>query len=350
MRRLVQLLLIAGLIVSLAWTAPAPRPVLDVADPATITATPVPLDPGDPAHVRVGALTFLGGMELTSPDAAFGGYSSLLVGGGDFTLLSDGGNLAWFRLAPGLRVEGARFGDLPAGPGNPRHKYNRDSESMTVDPATGRVWVGFEHRNAIFRYAPGFTAGEGGVAPAPMRGWSDNGGPESLVRLRDGRFLTIAETDRRPHSGGARNALIFATDPVAAPDRWIRFGYIPPNGFDPSDAAQLPDGRILVLNRRFALPFRWSAALTLIDLKDARPGAILTGTEIARLEAPLSVDNFEGLAIRREHGTTVLWLVSDDNLFQLQRTLLFKFRLDLPQTPPARVPGGKRAGNKQSGG
>jgi len=327
-RRWVRFAMIAVLALLPTWSGPAHRPVLGpVAD---IKAWPVAFDPGDPAHRTQGALTFLGGMELTSDDPAFGGFSSLKVGGGKFTLLSDGGNIAMFRLYPGLKIKHALFGDLPGGPGRGWFKSDRDSESMTADPATGQIWVGFEHRNAIGRYAAGFTRIEAGRSPRVMRNWSDNGGAESLVRLRDGRFLTIAETDRRLDGSDARNAILFAGDPVEQPDRWVRFGYVPPEGFDPSDAAELPDGRILVLNRRLDLPFRWRVALTVIDLKQAKPGAILRGTEIARLESPLSVDNFEGVAVTREGPATIVWLVSDDNLFVLQRTLLMKFRLDLP--------------------
>jgi len=91
----------------------------------------------------------------------------------------------------------------------------------------------------------------------------------------------------------------------------------------------MPDGRVLILNRKLALPFSWSAVLTLIDPRDIRPGVTIRGREIARLAPPLTVDNFEGLAITREHGATMLWMVSDDNLLILQQTLLMKFRLDL---------------------
>jgi hypothetical protein len=69
--------------------------------------------------------------------------------------------------------------------------------------------------------------------------------------------------------------------------------------------------------------------LTLIDPRRIRTGMTIRGREIARLAPPLTVDNFEGLAITREHGATMLWMVSDDNLLFLQRTLLMKFRLDL---------------------
>lgn len=57
----------------------------------TVHATRVPLEPGDHARRRVGRLTFMGGVRLTSPDAAFGGFSALAVTGDRVTLLSDGG-------------------------------------------------------------------------------------------------------------------------------------------------------------------------------------------------------------------------------------------------------------------
>ena len=271
---------------------------------------------------------------MSSRDGAFGGFSSLSVAGDRFTLLSDGGNIVRFRLDAGFRVSEPWFGDLPAGPGRGWDKSDRDSESMAVDPASGRVWVGFERANQIWRYSPGLALPAARAAPPAMAGWMDNGGAESMVRLHDGRFLVIAETDVRPGTGGARNALLFAGDPVARPDMGVGFGYLPPPGYDPSDAVELPDGRVIVLNRKLAMPLAWSAILTLIDRRAMTQGAIVRGREIARLAPPLTVDNFEGLAVTREGGATILWIVSDDNLFLLQRTLLLKFRLDLAHLPP----------------
>ena len=49
---------------------------------------------------------------------------------------------------------------------------------------------------------------------------------------------------------------------------------------------------------------------------------------LATLERPLTVDNFEGLACRPGAGAeTLLYLVSDDNFSQDQRTLLLMFSL-----------------------
>jgi hypothetical protein len=308
------------------WSGTPERPMLG-AD-ADLTATPVLLDPANPARVKVGALTFLGGVDLTSRDLAFGGYSSMTIDHGLFTLLSDGGTIVRFRLDDRFRLSARQFGDLPIGPGTGWRKEDRDSESMTLDRVTGQAWVGYERVNQIWRYSPGLTQPARMVAPKPMADWSENGGAESMVRLRDGRFLVIAETSRRLPSQ-ARSALIFDRDPVEKPLRGFEFGYLPPDGYDPSDATQLPDGRVLILNRKLAFPFAWNAVLTMIDPQRIRPGITIRGREIARLAPPLTVDNFEGLAVTRENGATIVWMVSDDNLLILQRTLLMKFRLDL---------------------
>lgn len=312
-------------------------------DDTRITVRPVPLNPDDPTQRRVGALTFLGGIALSSADGAFGGFSSITVRGDRFTLLSDGGNIVRFRMGPEFAISDVRFSELPAGPEWGWSKKERDSESMTTDPA-GNIWVGFERYNMIWRYGPDFTLPAKGARPSSMREWPENGGAESMVRLHDGRFVVIGETARPPHHRDLRTMLIYDRDPVAAPRRGMILSYKPPaGGFDPSDATQLPDGRLLVLNRDFSLPFRWSAVITLLDLKDARPGAVLEGREVARFEAPLTVDNYEGLAITREGGATILWMVSDDNQMILERSLLLKFRLNLDQIPTARAPEGTQA-------
>lgn len=305
------------------------RPILGrVAD---LTAMPVPLDPGDPARRRAGRLTLLGGVALTSRDPAFGGFSSMRVANGRITLLSDMGTVVSFRLAPGGRIEAPRFSNLPAGPGRGWEKADRDSESMTTDPATGRIWVGFESWNQIWRYAPGFARAQRWIAPPAMADWPIAGGAESLVRLHDGHFVVFSETDRLP-GAHARTALWFDGDPTVSPGTGFVFGYRPPRHYDPSDAVELPDGDLLVLNRRFRLPYDFTARLTIVRRADIRPGAVVTGTEIARFAAPLIHDNFEALAVTREHGATIVWMASDDNQSILQRSLLLKFRLE-PAAP-----------------
>ncbi|WP_293874895.1 MULTISPECIES: esterase-like activity of phytase family protein [unclassified Sphingomonas] len=308
-------------------------------DRPQLVATRVDLDPADPRHVRLGALTYLGGVRLRSVDPAFGGYSALAVvpqpDGNRFTMLSDGGNVVSFTMGADWAPRRIRFRNLPAGPGTGWEKRDRDSESMAVDPATGRIWVGFERYNAIWRYAPGFARAEAQRQPAGMASWPANGGPESMARLPDGRFVVIGEErhvpTRRWRGSEAerlqsREALIFPGDPIAT--RSLPFAYLPAPRFDPADVTALPDGDLLVLDRAFRLPYRFSNRLSLIPAAAIRPGAQLRGTWLATLDAPLIHDNFEGLATTQEEGTTIVWMVSDDNQSLLQRTLLLKFRLD----------------------
>jgi hypothetical protein len=304
------------------------RPVLG--PEPQMRAEPVPLDWWHPERRRVGALTYLGGLRLTSRDPAFGGFSAMRVLGDRFTLLSDGGNLVHFRMGADLRPRDVSFADLP-GPGSGAFKKYRDAESLAWDPATGRSWVGFENRNVIWRYDAALARADGRVAPPAMADWSVAGGAETMVRLRDGRFLVISETARPRGRPEARIALAFDRDPVETRRPPLRFAYVPPPGYDPTDAAELPDGRLLVLNRRLSLPGLFTAKLVLVDLRGVRAGALVRGSEIASFERPLVHDNFEALAVTREGADIIVWIASDNNDELWQRSLLLKFRLETGQ-------------------
>lgn len=297
---------------------------------ARFAVEPVSLYPASPMKRRLGALIFERGYRLTSPDPTFGGFSSLMVDGDRFTLLSDGGNIVRFRLSGDGRLSGRQFAELTQGPGTGWEKSDRDSESMTRDPVTGHVWVGFENHNAIWAYQSDLRRVLRHAEPAVMRHWPSNGGPEALARLRDGRFIVLGETaywprgQRRDHAG-----VMFEGDPTRRNRRGYRFGYRPPADFKPTDVAALPDGRLVVLNRRFGWPAGFSAALTLIDPNRITPGSVASGTEIARFEPPSRADNFEGIAVVQEKsGATSFWIVADDNQMPFQQSLLLKFRLD----------------------
>ncbi|MBB5699015.1 esterase-like activity of phytase family protein [Sphingomonas yantingensis] len=293
----------------------------------TVRGERVDLYPGNPARRRIGALTFLDGIILKETGRGIGGYSALVVAGTRITTISDGGTVLAFDWLGGERLANVRYASLTDGPGRGWSKLDRDTESLARDPATGTMWVGYERANAIWRYTPDLSHATGHVAPSAMSRWEDNGGPESLVKLADGRFLTIAETpaDAGP---GLRHGIVFSGDPVVRGTRQFAFSYRPPAGTHPSDATELPDGRILVLNRGVALPHGLYNILTVIDRDAIRPGAVVSGREVARLEAPAIHDNFEGIAATQDRGHTILWLISDDNQFFLQRTLLLKFQLD----------------------
>jgi hypothetical protein len=209
------------------------------------------------------------------------------------------------------------------GPGSIDVKGDRDSESMIVHG--GRAWIGFERSNAVWRYRLGDWRSQAHAAPPEMRKWRSNRGSEAMLRLPDGRFLVFSEG-----GGGESPVLLFEGDPAVPGTKAAMLRYRPPQGYRITDAALLPGGRLLFLNRRVALlEGIFSARLTMTKLPRLEPGGLLEGEEVATLRKPLTVDNMEALSVTREGGRTIVWIASDDNFNPLlQRTLLLKFALE----------------------
>jgi hypothetical protein len=205
----------------------------------------VPLDAERPERRRLGALTYLGSWSIRSDDPRFGGISAMHVADGELIALSDAGWLIRFGLRPGHGTASIR--PLPAGPGNGLSKKDRDAESLVV--ADGSAWIGFEDSNQIWRYDLASWRATASATPPAMRRWSANSGAEAMLRLPDGRFLVFSEG--RGFRAGATELLLFAGDPAVQGTRAARLGYRPPRGYRITDAARLPDGRLLFLNRRF---------------------------------------------------------------------------------------------------
>lgn len=298
---------------------PQPRQV-------SVSFKPVLIDSADPAHVKIGGLHYLGGWQIESRHAMFGGYSALGTHDGNFIALADTGNYLLFRLNGIGHFDHVGFGNLPDFPGRRGNKGDKDSESMTIGP-DGRIWVGFEIFNAIYRYAPGLTRMTARAFPPAMKDWPGNEGPESLVRMTDGRFIVLCESQTRPD--GTSDALLFPGDPTESDAEPLHFTYRPPEDYVAVDAAQLPDGRIAVLNRHFRLADGFWVAVTIFDPRTIRPGELVKSELVAEIRRPLTVDNMEGLAVSEEKGRTILWMISDDNQLPVQRTLLLKFALNL---------------------
>lgn len=271
---------------------------------------------------RIGALEPIGAVTLGADDPAFGGFSALSLAHGRALLLSDGGNYVSVRMR-GRQLTTLASGTLPDGPGTGWLKEDRDTESLAEDPRTGALWVGYERANAIWRYTGGFARAAGHVAPAGMRRWRANGGAESLARLPDGRYVVIQEEAPGKRT---RAALLFDGDPTARGTRVQAFRYTPPAGFNPSDAAALPNGDLLVLNRRWRPPLRFDARLVRVPAAELRAGHVARGRQIAALDGVVR-ENCEGLAIAREGGRTIVWIATDNDTYWWRPSLLMKFRL-----------------------
>lgn len=299
----------------------------------------VALDPHDPARRRLGALTYLGGVTLRSRDPAFGGFSSLVVTGDRFLLLSDGGNFVRFRMGADWRPHGLRFGNLPAGPSVGWQKQDRDSESLARDPRTGALWVGFERYNQIWRYTPTLPGRRAMSRPAPWHAGPAMAAPSRwrICPMGDSSPFPKRRRCPKPNDGdeGRRRA------DTAGADLRGRSAALSAPPFHLSGVARSRRRRCRRTVRRIA-GRRRAAVSTAVPIPESdhvgpgggdRTGASGAGQAAGGPDAPLIHDNFEGVAVTREGGATILWLVSDDNQTVLERTYLLKFRLD--QRPAA---------------
>lgn len=333
MRRIALVLLCAMLLALSWWRSPISPPNND----RHVTFTELPVAGLAPASK---GMDLLAAWQITSKGDAFGGYSTLVaLGHGRFLSVSDRGRQLRFRDPSQGSPEphmaffaGHRAAD----------KYNADIEGLTRDPVSGSLWAAYEQRNKIVRIDP--ASGENSsIAPEAMRGWPSNQGPEAIVRLADGRFIVLAEAQGHWWLQRPGEALLFPDDPITGPAP-ERFRFAAPDGYAPTDMAQLPDGRVMILLRKllFPMPPRFSGALMLADPADIRPGGIWQGKVVAHLAPPLPTDNFEGLAILPGQGRAVtLWIMSDDNTAITQRTLLLKLRWTPPPMPPPREKGAR---------
>jgi hypothetical protein len=293
-----------------------------------VDSIPFELDPKNPERKQFGSLTFMGAFQLESKDKRFGGLSGLSFGtDGKLYAVSDRGywlsaekvndaddallDLVDWQIAPML---------TPAK--TPVSGSLVDAEALTR-AGDGSFLVAFEGRHRIWRYVPPpgtFESTPTPIAiPAKMSRAPSNGGLEGLTSLPDGRLLALTEEFANP-DGSFKGWLIDG-------GHFAELAYLPDKGFHVADCAALQSGDVLVLERRYASFGIFSARLTIVDGKTILPGGKLSGRELLRIERPLVVENFEGLAVQQTRKGTMIYLVSDDNYNPFQQTLLLQFAL-----------------------
>jgi hypothetical protein len=289
-----------------------------------VVASPVPLLADDPKRTRVGRLELLAGFALSSPHPDFGGLSALLIEpGGELVAVSDRDTFWRARLVDdpsGRLTELADWRTGALGSTGPETGGLFDGEDLAR--LDGALAVVAETRGVLHLYPHGDLAAPARVAdlPAPVRN-EGPGGIETLTELGDGRLMMIAEE---------------LLDPDGVNYAWLRgpagdyeeLGYRAAPGFSPTGADRLGD-TLYVLERAFGLPFGFAARIVRLPVDAVVPGARLEGEELARLDSPLTRDNFEGIAARPgPDGRVQLFILSDDNFLPLQRTLLMQFAID----------------------
>ena len=307
-------LLFLGTFAPVRTMPPDPPPAVSL-----VTFAPIAPIPHDGGRLRM-----LGGWTVASNDWRFGGLSAMHVSGGQVLAFSDAGWMIRFPLPrdAAAATRRAAIGPLPGGLGREPNKRNRDVESLAVH---GRyAWLGLERRNGIWRFERPSWREDGAARPAIMRKWSVNSGAEAMLRLPDGRFLVISEG-----RGGVSAAALFLGDPAQPGTKSIGLRYRPPAGYRITDAALLPDGRMLLLHRRVAWLEGLSAKLAIAPVPAAREGAVIEPREIGEVPGAGRLDNLEALSIIRENGRTILWIASDNDFMPIRNTVLLKLALDV---------------------
>ena len=98
--------------------------------------------------------------------------------------------------------------------------------------------------------------------------------------------------------------------------------------YDISDAALLPAGDLLLLERRFDWSTGLGVRMRRIALADVSAGALVDGAALLEADHRYEIDNMEGLSVHRgAGGETILTMISDDNFSIIQRSLLLQFAL-----------------------
>lgn len=342
-------LLIAALVTACAtqrtrlWTAPDPVQVEGESfsgwgpDPAAwtsirVAARAVYLAPDDKSITTVGRLVFRGGLELQSDDPRFGGLSGLYVeSDGRLLAVSDRGH--WFAAKIVLNADGDLKGIVDPRVAALRNnagalfegKESSDSEDVTrMDD--GRFAVSFEQTHSIRLYDLDHK-GPNAAADAELKlaGTAVLEPNESLESVApfDAGLVTAGE-------GEFGRSAPFWIVPLQSETPPSPAGMTSTNQFfSQVSLARLPDGDYLAIERFYAPVV--GARIHIRRLKRAGLAATPArweGDSIADLAPPISVDNFEGLAVTRgPDGGVRIYIVSDDNFSAMQRTLLYAFDL-----------------------
>lgn len=330
------LVLTATLLVLSPSLGAKPADTLQAPITTTVSAIPISFDRDKPERTTFGKLIFRSGLNLFAKSRHFGGYSGLALNKAGTALIavSDAGTVMRATLDyDGRKLKALQ--DVVIGPilgkdGKPLHTTSeRDAEGLALisgDTQSGKAFVSFERDHRIMRYP--FTARKFGppdravVLPKDARRMSSNRGFEAIALIRAGRLkgTIVAFSERlQDRSDNLKGWLIGGRKP--SPITLRRIG-----GFDITDAAGLPDGGIVLLERRFRFSEGVKMRIRRISAAELKPGALIEGEVLLEARDNLNIDNMEAIAVHRSvAGETILTLMSDDNFSPLQRSLIMQF-------------------------
>jgi hypothetical protein len=279
----------------------------------------VPLDPQDRTRRSIGTFTYAGGVEIRSADVrTFLELSDLRVVSGDRLLaVGDEGTFFEARLLFDETAQLSGLADVHVRSlvdelGEPVDAANGDAEGVELLPNGDRL-VAFESRDRVWLYPADGSAPRS--VPMPDAVFPPNEGMEAITRFPAGgpdAYLI-----------GAESGTIWLCT-LSASCTESGFGILVPSGFGLTALSSYGEqGDFAILSRSYDTVRGARISVRLIETKGAPEGRVLDEMTMA---APLTVDNFEGIAaVARPSGGMRLFLVSDDNGSPAQRTYLLAF-------------------------
>lgn len=306
----------------------------DLSFPIEILGHPISaFETSQPKRSQFGPFEFLGGLDLGSSNPHFGGLSGIAINGNILYAISDTGY--WLRAtlktndkgAP-IALTNAEMAPLIGIKGSPiSRSYARDAEALVLrgDGSTLEAWVAFERMHKIYHYALGLNGLSAHAkrlsVPQAFKNLQNNGGIEALTLLEDGKTF-VAFSEKSLTNKGMGQAFRFNDQYKAS------FSLQQHNGFHPTDAVTLPNGNVLLLERRFTLFSGMAMRLRLLQQSELQAEAIAKGTVLLQAGEGFAVDNMEGITLNKDGDHhTIITLISDNNHTILQRSLLLRFRV-----------------------
>lgn len=284
-------------------------------------------------ETRFGRLEFVGGLQLSSDAKEFGGFSAVRVRGDKVWLVSDRCRVFTATMARDVTgaphdLTGFSFQLLPRRDGKALSRFGYyDCEALDVAGET--AFIAFEHGGSIGRFqvdANGKLSGFRDVTPPGDKiRFARNAGVEAMALFPAGS----------PHAG---KALVVAEETLDEAGNHIAyfgdgksrsmFSVARSDDYAITDAAFLPDGRLLLLERRFGLQVSPAMRIRMFDTSLIAKGAVIDGETLLEADLGYRIDNMEGIdAWTDDQGRTRLTLVSDDNFNFFQSTILLEFVL-----------------------
>ncbi|CTQ69834.1 esterase-like activity of phytase family protein [Roseibium alexandrii] len=322
----------------LSFSAPvSAESLLDEAKQVRVKTRPIETFHIGHSNTEFGKLTFLGGFEILASDRKTGGLSGVISLDDGNRLLAVTDNGHWVAATVEQTDEGAptglsdlRYAVLLGADGKSlRARWGHDTEALTLN--TTGLYVSAERNHAVYHYEwPLLTGDERMLGqlslPKALDRLPRNTGIEALAAgpaggLLDGKLIAISETT----PSDEHDFLGF----ILGPDGAEEFSIKRNDRFDITDAAFLPDGDLLLMERRFNMKDLIGLRLRRLPGSDLKAGAALDGEILLEADFNYQIDNMEALAVHQNAvGDTILTLLSDNNRSLLQRTLLLRFRLN----------------------